>query len=92
MRSRYSAYVLQDEMYLQASWHPDTRPAAPLTDAKVKWLGLEVRAAAEQGDSASVEFVARCRVDGRGQRMHEVSRFIRQEGQWFYVDGSFPEK
>lgn len=92
MRSRYSAYVLQDEAYLQSSWHPSTRPAGPLTDAKVKWLGLEVRATAEDGDSATVEFVARCRVDGRGQRMHEVSRFIKEEGRWFYVDGNFPEK
>ena len=58
----------------------------------MKWLGLEVRAAAEESDSATVEFVARCRVDGRGQRMHEVSRFIKEDGQWFYVDGSFPEK
>jgi SEC-C motif-containing protein len=58
----------------------------------VKWLGLEVRSATEEGDSASVEFVARCRIDGRGQRMHEVSRFIKEEGRWFYVDGSFPEK
>lgn len=92
MCSRYSAYVLQDETYLQLSWHPSTRPAAPLTDAKVKWLGLEVRAAVEEGDSATVEFVARCRVEGRGQRMHEVSRFVREDGRWFYVDGSFPEK
>lgn len=92
MRSRYSAYALQDEAYLQMSWHSSTRPAAPLTDAKTKWLGLEVRAAVEEGDSATVEFVARCRVDGRGQRMHEVSRFVREDGRWFYVDGSFPEK
>ncbi len=92
MRSRYSAYVLQDEAYLQKSWHPSTRPAAPLTDVKVKWLGLEVRAADEEGDSATVEFVARCRVEGRGQRMHEVSRFIKEDGRWFYVDGSFSEK
>lgn len=26
MRSRYSAYVLGDEPYLLATWHPDTRP------------------------------------------------------------------
>ena len=92
MRSRYSAYVLRDEAYLQMSWHPSTRPAAPLTDDKSKWLGLEVRAVAEAADSATVEFVARCRVDGRGQRMHEVSRFTREAGRWLYVDGSFSEK
>ena len=27
MRSRYSAYVLQQSDYLQATWHVSTRPA-----------------------------------------------------------------
>jgi len=34
-----------------------------------------------------VEFVARSRLAGRGQRLHERSRFVREEGHWFYVDG-----
>ena len=34
-----------------------------------------------------VEFVARSRFAGRGQRLHERSRFVREEGYWFYVDG-----
>jgi uncharacterized protein YchJ len=47
----------------------------------------EVRAQAETGDSATVEFVARCRVGGRAQRLHEISRFVREDGRWYYVDG-----
>ncbi|MCH1611253.1 MAG: zinc chelation protein SecC, partial [Luminiphilus sp.] len=27
MRSRYSAFVLQNETYLLGTWHPDTRPS-----------------------------------------------------------------
>lgn len=93
MRSRYSAYVLGDEPYLQASWHPSTRPAQTAMDATAKWLGLEVRAARQTGEhSATVEFVARCRFAGGAQRLHEISRFVREDGRWFYVDGSFPEK
>ncbi len=95
MRSRYSAYVLRREDYLLASWHASTRPAPPLFDESAdstKWLGLEVRAAQHNADTAMVEFVARCRIDGRGQRLHEVSRFVCEDGRWFYVDGSFPEK
>ena len=40
MRSRYSAYVLGNEAYLLATWHPDTRPAVLdlADDAPVKWL------------------------------------------------------
>ena len=27
------------------------------------------------------------RIAGRGHRLHELSRFVREEGRWFYVDG-----
>lgn len=89
MRSRYTAYVIGEEHYLKASWHASTRPAEQVTDAAIKWLALDLRAAQEQGDEATVEFVARCRVGGRGHRLHETSRFVREEGRWWYVDGTF---
>jgi SEC-C motif-containing protein len=38
-------------------------------------------------NTAEVEFVARFRVAGRAVRQHELSRFVREDGQWFYVDG-----
>jgi len=38
-------------------------------------------------DHAEVEFVARCREAGRATRLHERSRFVRESGRWFYVDG-----
>lgn len=89
MRSRYSAYVLELEGYLLATWHASTRPATLGLRAvpPPKWLGLEVRAFAAAGDRATVEFVARCRIGGRGQRMHELSRFLRADGRWYYLDG-----
>jgi SEC-C motif-containing protein len=34
-----------------------------------------------------VEFVARCRDSGRPLRMHEISRFVREGGRWYYIDG-----
>lgn len=91
MRSRYSAYALGREDYLKASWHASTRPAETVTDAAIKWLGFEVRSAQEAGDEAQVEFVARCRVQGRGHRLHETSRFVREDGRWYYVDGDFEQ-
>ena len=43
-------------------------------------------------DHAEVEFVARYRVQGRGGRLHERSRFRRDaQGRWLYVDGTFPQ-
>lgn len=93
MRSRYSAYVLGLMDYVYASWHASTRPpAADLQhDPALKWLGLEVRKFMPGADEATVEFVARSKSGGRAQRLHEVSRFVKEDGRWFYIDGVFPE-
>ncbi len=90
MRSRYSAYVLGLIEYLLATWHGSTSPG-DLELPPVKWLGLEVRHAEESGDAGVVEFVARLREGGRAQRMHETSRFVREQGRWFYIDGVMQE-
>ena len=89
MRSRYAAYAVGDERYLLDTWHPSTRPAGlALEHDATKWLGLEVRARRRIDDThATVEFVARSRVRGRGMRLHETSRFVREAGRWLYVDG-----
>lgn len=89
MRSRYSAYVRGLEDYLLATWHASTRPAALnlANTPQPKWLGLEVKTHLENGDSATVEFIARSKVGGRAQRMHEISRFRREAGCWYYLDG-----
>ena len=88
MRSRYSAFVRGDVVHLQATWHASTRPATLELEPGQHWLGLEVRRHVAQDEAhAEVEFVARSRVGGRGVRLHERSRFVREGGQWFYVDG-----
>ena len=89
MRSRYSAYVQGRVDYLLDTWHPRTRPAAAwVPDPAQRWLGLEVRhRVAQDADHASVEFVARSKRDGRATRLHETSRFVRENGRWLYVDG-----
>ena len=94
MRSRYSAYVLNDTAYLLQSWHASTRPAAAELEQEPggKWLGLEVKRHVPMGDEATVEFVARYKTAGRAHRLHEVSRFVREDGAWFYVAGDFPQK
>jgi SEC-C motif-containing protein len=90
MRSRYSAYVLEHAPYLLATWHASKRPSRVTFDAGAKWLGLEVRDHVQQDDThAQIEFVARNRVQGRATRMHERSRFVREDGRWFYVDGDW---
>ncbi len=90
MRSRYVAYVLEDEPYLLATWHPDTRPETLHFEQEPhpKWLGLSVKRVHAQDDRhAKVEFVARYKINGRAFRMHETSRFELIEGRWYYLDG-----
>ena len=90
MRSRYTAHVLGHDAYLLATWHASTRPTHAAPDPATKWLGLEVRDHhMVDGSQAEVEFVARYRVQGRGGRMHERSRFVREDDErWYYVDGA----
>jgi SEC-C motif-containing protein len=90
MRSRYTAYVLRDEDYLRATWHPSTRPTEPIIDKNepIQWLGLEVKSALrlrqrkadlpDHPDHDTVEFVARFRINGRAHRLHELSQFVRE--------------
>ena len=89
MRSRYSAYVRGLDHYLLDTWHPSTRPARALSfEPQVTWLGLDIkRTALTDPDHAEVEFVARNKSGGRAQRLRENSRFVREGGRWFYVDG-----
>ena len=88
MRSRYSAFVRGDVAYLLATWHSTQRPADLKLETGGKWLGLEIKQHRITGpDNAEVEFVARFRLAGRAVRQHERSRFVRENGRWWYVDG-----
>lgn len=88
MRSRYTAFVLGRADYLLATWHASRRPGSLDPDEGANWLGLEVRShRATAENRAEVEFVARWRVGGRAVRLHERSRFVREQGRWYYVDG-----
>jgi SEC-C motif-containing protein len=89
MRSRYTAFVLERDDYLLATWHSSRRPSSIGFEPAVKWLGLEVRQHLPIDDShAEVEFVARQKSSGTpAVRLHERSRFIREAGRWYYVDG-----
>jgi SEC-C motif domain protein len=89
MRSRYSAFVLCNEHYLLATWHSTRRPVSVPFNKGQKWLGLRIVNARSTGESsAELEFIARSRISNAAAvRHHERSRFVREEGRWFYVDG-----
>ena len=90
MRSRYTAYTFRNSDYLLGTWHPRYRPASLEFMADQKWLGLKIMSiqAGQVGDDCgTVEFVARFKIAGRAQRLHEISQFEKLTGHWVYLRG-----
>ena len=90
MRSRYTAYVVGNSEYLLATWHPSTRPSTLELPAGLKWQSLKIKSTTKgqlNDISGTVEFVAISKTGGRAHRLCEDSRFVFEDGLWFYVDG-----
>lgn len=95
MRSRYSAFALAQRndkegqrllRYLLDTWFSATSPG-DLEISPTQWTGLEVLATQTDGDAGIVEFLAHFKVNGKAEKMHECSRFIRLSDRWYYIDG-----
>jgi SEC-C motif-containing protein len=83
-----------NESYLLATWHVTRRPRSIDFDPNQKWLGLKIVEARVTGpDTAEVEFIARFRIGGgSAARLHERSRFLKESGRWFYLDGDIKDR
>jgi SEC-C motif-containing protein len=91
MRSRFSAFAIGNPEYLLATWHPSTRPATLELDDDTQWRRLDVvrtEAGGPFDDRGVVEFAAHYTADGARGVLRETSRFVREGGRWYYVDGS----
>lgn len=90
MRSRYTAFVVQDAAHLLRSWHPTTRPETIDFEPDLDWRRLVVidRVAGGPFDrDGVVEFKALWRQGVARGSLHERSRFVREDRHWYYVDG-----
>lgn len=90
MRSRYTAFVVGDARYLEETWHPGTRPTDLDLDPDQRWTGLEVtdvEHGAAEDTRGVVEFRAHWRHGSESGVLRERSRFRRQGGRWWYIDG-----
>lgn len=71
------------------TWDITTRPEQIELDTVIKWAGLTILKEMLIDDScATVEFIAKYKVNGRAYKHHEISNFRLRENSWFYVDGS----
>lgn len=92
MRSRFSAYVVGAYQYIIDTYHVSSRPAISAEslaqdDLSTHWLNLDVLSASHSNKQAYVSFKAISRSDSHFYCLHEKSRFILENGHWFYVDG-----
>ena len=89
MRSRFTAFALEDEAHLLRTWHADERPQSVRFVPGQRWTRLEVLATID-GDlvhsEGAVEFRAHYERDGIPGVLHELSRFVRDDDHfWVYV-------
>ena len=98
MRSRYCAFVMKDADYLIRTSHSACH-AARFRDEKsagfatTEWLGLTVfeHTVSEADNTGYVSFVARFREHGKPGAIIERSRFLKENSQWYYIDGTRPQ-
>jgi len=97
MRSRFTAFVLEDVDYLLATHHrskhsPTERQQLTETLKQHRWLSLDVVRSIRGGknnDNGTVEFIARYTDGKQLEQLHECSSFIKENGRWFYLSGNF---
>ena len=91
MRSRFTAFALSDADHLLRSWHSSTRPTGLELEGDVWWLRLDIVDQVDGGPFdtvGEVSFAAFYRQDGERGVLQERSRFVREAGEWFYLDGT----
>jgi SEC-C motif-containing protein len=95
MRSRYVAFCRVDLRYLAETHDPRTRAdfdvaANEAWAREARFTGLEIKSSWQQGERGEVVFRARFELQGRSQIHAERSRFRREGGRWYFVDGRDP--
>jgi SEC-C motif-containing protein len=98
LRSRYSAYAKKIVDYIVDTTHPDQQePDSRKTVEKwaknTEWQRLDIVAceAGEIGDDeGEIEFKAGYTEKGRRRKHHELAKFKKLEGRWYFYDAGTP--
>ncbi len=96
MRARYTAHCTGDFGFLETSVHSSTRESVDTAKLRkwsemVTWQGLEVletEAGGPEDETGRVSFVARYSVGETPQEIREDAEFVRENGEWSYLDGN----
>lgn len=91
MRSRYSAFVMQEYDYLIATHHPEFLNGLSAIDLSGPphnhWLSLNVISSSTSGNNGQVEFQAWYKDDNGLDAIHERSDFEFYNNTWLYTQG-----
>lgn len=93
MRSRYTAFATGNMDYIFETTDPQTRSSFDMQANRdwaqsSKFLNLEVIRSSEEGNKGLVEFKATFQAgDQEPQIHHEVSKFRKQAGIWYFREG-----
>jgi len=95
MRARYSAYAKGEIDFIVKTCVRDDKhdidiDATRKWSEQSKWLGLKILRTERGGPSdqeGKVEFVATYVQDGLREEHHELSNFVRKDGEWLFEEG-----
>ena len=96
MRARYSAHAVNHYDFLETSIHSSTREKVDAEKMRqwsetVTWQGLDVHetTGGQEGDeTGTVSFSAKYAVQDIDQELREDAEFVREDGEWRYLDGN----
>ena len=98
MRSRYSAYVKTKIDYLCSTIPPEQQKKFNYEETtswseNSQWEGLNILNTSEGGpddETGTVEFIAHFRQNNKKIEHHELARFGKINGSWYFIDGDTP--
>ena len=92
MRSRYSAFAMNNTDYIQITWDKNTCPdVVDIANDYTQWNRLEIIEAKKGlvGDHKGlIHFKAYYTQNGQQQILNEISRFVKKSSRWYYLDGT----
>lgn len=92
MRSRFTAFAFHNEAYILETWDTKTRPPrVKFPEKGVEWTHLEIldKKKGESKDTKGVvEFKAYYQLNNEEYVVNEISRFRKEQGRWYYLDGA----
>lgn len=100
MRARYTAYAKGEIDYIVNTLDPEVRDSYDREEIKAwseksNWMSLEIKRT-DKGQKSDkegiVEFIAVYEEESMIYKHHEVSMFIKKDGDWFFKDGELASR